>query len=173
MVLTESDQIPTIIQIPRQIPRRELIKLMPLEWISNYEKFHTNTSPIQTTESMFERRSDGTVRMTFRPPPTAPEEPRRLSFTYSTMVTAIQTCQEKLPITGFNYPTKLDGHFLWDSPGSGNCDPDCPYWDDWEEDDIDQRRRKLKKKDCDCITKKKKHFRKSKNPDLFLRSKSR
>ncbi|KAH9769360.1 hypothetical protein KPL71_011968 [Citrus sinensis] len=132
MVLAESDQIPTIIQIPRHIPRHELIKLMPLELISNYEKFHTNTSPIQTTETMFERRSDGTIRMTFRPPPTAPEEPPRLSFTYSAMITAVQTAQEKLPIIGFNsegylvYPTNLDGHFLWDSPGSGNCDPDCP-----------------------------------------------
>ena len=65
MVLADSDQIPTIIQIRRQIPRHELIKLMPLEWISNYEKFHTNTSPIQAIESMFERRSDGIVRMTF------------------------------------------------------------------------------------------------------------
>ncbi|KAH9750675.1 hypothetical protein KPL71_013962 [Citrus sinensis] len=51
MVLAESDQIPTIIQIPRQIPRHELIKLMPLEWISNYEQFHNNTAPIQTSES--------------------------------------------------------------------------------------------------------------------------
>ena len=90
---------------------------------------------------MFERRSDGTVRMTFRPPPTALEEPPRLSFTYSAMVTAVQTAQEKLPITGFNsegypvYPAKLNGHFLWDSLGSGNCDPDCPCWNDWDEDD--------------------------------------
>ena len=35
-----------------------------------------------------------------------------------------KTAQEKLPITGFNsegypvYPAKLNGHFLWDSPGS-------------------------------------------------------
>ena len=118
MVLADSDKIPTIIQIPRQIPRHELIKLMPLEWISNYEKFYTNTSPIQTTESMFERRVDGTVRMTFQPPPIAPEEPPWLSFTYSAMVTAVQTAQEKLPITGFTpegypvYPAKLNGHFL-------------------------------------------------------------
>ena len=99
MVLADSDQIPTIIQIPRQIPRHELIKLTPLEWISNYEKFHTDSSPIQTTESMFERRTDGTVQMAFRPPPTAPEERPQLSFTYSAMVTAVQTAQEKLPIT--------------------------------------------------------------------------
>ena len=72
MVLAESDQIPTIIQIPRQIPRHELRKLMPLEWISNYEQLHTNTAPIQTSESMFKRRQDSTIRMTFKPPPSAP-----------------------------------------------------------------------------------------------------
>ncbi|KAH9780682.1 hypothetical protein KPL71_008170 [Citrus sinensis] len=154
MVLAESDQIPTIIQIPRQIPRHELIKLMPLEWISNYEQFHNNTAPIQTSESMFERRQDGTVRMTFRPPPSAPQEPPRLSFTHSSMITAVQTAQEDLPITGFNsegypvYPTTHNGHFLWDAPGSGMCDPNCPCWDDWEEDDdyATTRKKKPKKK---------------------------
>ncbi|KAH9780622.1 hypothetical protein KPL71_008144 [Citrus sinensis] len=154
MVLSESDQIPTIIQIPRQIPRHELIKLMPLEWISNYEQFHNNTAPIQTSESMFERRQDGTVRMTFKPPPSAPQEPPQLSFTYSSMITAVQTAQEDLPITGFNsegypvYPAKHNGHFLWDAPGSGMCDPTCPYWDDWEEDDdyVPRRKRKPKRK---------------------------
>ncbi|KAH9780741.1 hypothetical protein KPL71_008198 [Citrus sinensis] len=155
MVLAESDQIPTIIQIPRQIPRHELIKLMPLEWISNYEQFHNNTAPIQTSESMFERRQDGTVRMTFKPPPSAPQEPPRLSFTYSSMITAVQTGQEDLPITRFNsegypvYPAKHNGHFLWDAPGSGMCDPNCPCWDDWEEADDDYattRKKKPKKK---------------------------
>ncbi|KAH9801867.1 hypothetical protein KPL71_001184 [Citrus sinensis] len=154
MVLAESDQIPTIIQIPRQIPRHELIKLMPLEWISNYEQFHNNTAPIQTSESMFERRKDGTVRMTFKPPPSAPQEPPRLSFTYSSIITAGQTAQEDLPITGFNsegypvYPAKQNGHFLWDAPGSGMCDPTCPCWDDWDEDDdyATTRKKKLKKK---------------------------
>ncbi|KAH9697764.1 hypothetical protein KPL71_023747 [Citrus sinensis] len=154
MVLAESDQIPTIIQIPRQIPRHELIKLMPLEWISNYEQFHNNTTPIQTSESMFERRQDGTVRMTFKPPLSAPQEPPRLSFTYSSMITAVQTAQEDLPITGFNsqgyhvYPAKHNGHFLWDAPGSGMCDPNCPCWDDWEEDDdyATTRKKKPKKK---------------------------
>ncbi|KAH9734771.1 hypothetical protein KPL71_017496 [Citrus sinensis] len=154
MVLAESDQIPTIIQIPRQIPRHELIKLMPLEWISNYEQFHNNTALIQTSESMFERRQDGTVIMTFKPPPSAPQEPPRLSFTYSSMITAVQTAQEDLPITGFNsqgypiYPAKHNGHFLWDAPGSGMCDPNCPCWDDWEDDDdyATTRKKKPKKK---------------------------
>ncbi|KAK9192847.1 hypothetical protein WN944_003540 [Citrus x changshan-huyou] len=70
--------------------------------------------------------------MTFKPPPSAPQEPPRLSFTYSLMITAVQTAQEDLPITGFNsegypvYPAKYNGHFLWDAPGSGMCDPNCP-----------------------------------------------
>lgn len=132
---------------------------MPLEWISNYEKFHNNTTSIQTSESMFERRPDGTIKMTFQPPPStsqpkpnAPQEPPRLSFTYSSMITTVQTSQEDLPITGFNlegypvYPAKLNGHFLWDAPGSRRCDPNCPCWDNWEEDDQDSKRKRKPKK---------------------------
>ena len=90
--------------------------------------------------------------MTFKPPPSAPQEPPRLSFRYSSMVTAIQTAQEDLPITGFNsdgylvYPAKQNGHFLWNVPGSGMCGPNCPCWDDWEEDDDYATKKKSKKK---------------------------
>ncbi|KAH9769458.1 hypothetical protein KPL71_012010 [Citrus sinensis] len=95
-----------------------------------------------------------TVRMTFKPPPSAPQEPPRLSFTYSSMITVVQTAQEDLPITGFNskgypvYPAKHNGHFLWDVLGSGMCDPNCPCWDDWEEDDdyAPKKKKKPKKK---------------------------
>ncbi|KAH9752114.1 hypothetical protein KPL71_014568 [Citrus sinensis] len=167
MVLAESDQIPTIIQIPRQIPRHELIKLMPLEWISNYEQFHNNTAPFFLTLPKMNWNSISlnkmnpmmkqcalSTRMTFKPPPSAPQEPPRLSFTYSSMLTAVQTAQEDLPITGFNsegypvYPAKHNGHFLWDAPGSGMYDPNCPCWDDWEEDDdyATTRKKKPKKK---------------------------
>ncbi|KAH9801892.1 hypothetical protein KPL71_001193 [Citrus sinensis] len=92
--------------------------------------------------------------MTFKPPSSAPQEPPRLSFTYSSMIIAVQTTQEDLPITGFNsegypvYPTKQHGHFLWDAPGSGMCDPNCPCWDDWDKDDdfATTRKKKPKKK---------------------------
>ncbi|KAH9801779.1 hypothetical protein KPL71_001153 [Citrus sinensis] len=92
--------------------------------------------------------------MTFKPPPSAPQEPPRLSFTYSSMITTVQTAQEDLPISGFNsegypvYPAKQHGHFLWDAPGSGMCDPNCPCWDDWDEDDdyATTRKKKPKKK---------------------------
>ncbi|KAH9668412.1 hypothetical protein KPL70_021409 [Citrus sinensis] len=92
--------------------------------------------------------------MTFKSSPSAPQEPPRLSFTYSSMLTAVQTAQEDLPISGFTsegypiYPAKQNGHFLWDAPGSGMCDPNCPCWDDWEEDDdyATTRKKKPKKK---------------------------
>ncbi|KAH9686579.1 hypothetical protein KPL70_014415 [Citrus sinensis] len=115
---------------------------------------HNNIAPIQASENMFERRPDGTVRMTFKPPPSTLQEPPRLSFTYSSMITAVQTAQENLPISGFNsegypvYPAKQHGHFLYDAPGSGMCDPNCPCWDDWDEDDdyATTRKKKPKKK---------------------------
>ena len=97
---------------------------------------------------MVERRPDGTVRMTFKPPPSAPQEPPRLSFTYSSMITAIQIAQEDLLITGFNsegypvYPAKHNGHFPWDVPGSGMCALDCPCWDDWEETEKKPKKKK-------------------------------
>ena len=68
------------------------------------------------------------------------------------MITTVHTAHEHLPITGFNkegclvYPAKMNGHFLWDAPGSGNCDPDYPCWDDWEDDDLFSKRKPKPKK---------------------------
>ncbi|KAH9698032.1 hypothetical protein KPL71_023850 [Citrus sinensis] len=116
----DTETIPTIVQIPRQIPKHELLKLMPMEWLSNYEKFHQNSQPIYTSEAFFEKRDYGTVKMTFQPPsePTAP----RTSFSYTSMITVVSIAQENIPIHSFSskgypiYPDKLDGHFLWDVP---------------------------------------------------------
>ncbi|KAH9705005.1 hypothetical protein KPL70_011698 [Citrus sinensis] len=64
------------------------------------------------------------------------------------------TLKVQVQIQGFNsagypvYPAKQNGHFLWDAPGSGMCDPNCPCWDDWDEDDdyATTRKKKPKKK---------------------------
>ena len=66
MILTYTDTIPIIIQIPKQIYKQELLKLMPLEWLSNYEQFHQNSEPIQTSEAIFERKTDGQVKLSFQ-----------------------------------------------------------------------------------------------------------
>ena len=130
MILANTETIPTIVQIHRQIPKHELLKLMPMEWLSNYEKFHQNSQPIHTSEAFFEKRDCGTVKMTFQ----LPSEPTasRTSFLYTSMITIVSTTQENIPIHSFSskgypiYPDKLDGHFLWDVPGSHMCNPDCP-----------------------------------------------
>ena len=77
MILADIDTIPTIIQIPKKIQKQELLKLMPLEWLSNYEQFHHNSEPIQTSEAIFQRRSNGQVKLSFQQPgqSSAPEAP--------------------------------------------------------------------------------------------------
>ncbi|KAH9698068.1 hypothetical protein KPL71_023866 [Citrus sinensis] len=145
MILGYTNTIPTIIQIPKQIQKQELLKLMPLEWLTNYEHFHQISEPVQTTEATFERRQNGQVKLSFQTPEpqSVPETPR---LSYIAMITAVQTGQEKsLPIHGFSsegypvYPDKLNGHFLWDIPEAHMCNPDI-------DDELEIMRRKKKKK---------------------------
>ena len=88
MILADTDTILTIIQIPKQIQKQELLKLMPLEWQTNYEHFHQNSKPVQTTDATFERRQNGQVKLSFQIPETnpVPETPR---LSYTAMITAV------------------------------------------------------------------------------------
>ena len=153
MILADTKTIPTIIQIPNQIQKQELLKPMPLEWLTNYVYFHQNSEPVQTIEAMFERRQNGQVKLSFQTlePKLVSETPR---LSYTAMITAVQTSQEKkLPIHGFSskgyhvYPDKINGHFLWDVPEAHMCNPDYPYLDDTDVDDeLEVMRRKKRKK---------------------------
>ncbi|KAH9680015.1 hypothetical protein KPL71_026374 [Citrus sinensis] len=153
MILADTDTIPTIIQIPKQIHKQDLLKLMPLEWLTNYEHFHQNSEPVQTTEATFARRPNGQVKLSFQTPDTKPisDSPQ---LSYTAMITAVQTGQEKkLPIHGFSsegypvYPDKINGHFLWDVPEAHMCNPDCPCLDDTDiDEELEVMRRKKKKK---------------------------
>ncbi|KAH9698094.1 hypothetical protein KPL71_023881 [Citrus sinensis] len=163
MILADSSEsIPSIVQIPRQIQKQELLKLMPLEWLSNYEKFHQNSQPVQTTNAHFEKRADGTVKLTFQSPstsqtpivshPPSEQSTPRNSFSYSSMIIVVSTTQENLPIHGFAldgypiYPDKINGNFLRDVPGSHMCDPDCPCLEEEDNDDDFNRRPRQRKK---------------------------
>ena len=90
--------------------------------------------------------------MTFQRP--TEQTPPRASFCYSSMITAVPTAQENIPIHGFAYdgypiyPDKINGHFLWDVPGSHMCDPDCSCLEEDDDDDdfndgLDIGRRKV------------------------------
>ncbi|KAH9686104.1 hypothetical protein KPL70_014231 [Citrus sinensis] len=155
MILADTDTIPTIIQIPKQIQKQELLRLMPIEWLTNYEHFHQNSKPVQTTEATLNRRPNGQVKLSFQTPDTEPVS-NSPQLSYTAMITAVQTGQEKkLPIHGFSsegypvYPDKVNGHFLWDVPEAHMCNPGCPCLDDTdidEEFEIMRRKKKKKKK---------------------------
>ncbi|KAK3198398.1 hypothetical protein Dsin_021813 [Dipteronia sinensis] len=83
------DEVPTIIQIPKQLPRDQLFELMPLSWITNYEKAFQNTVPVIAPDTTNTRQLDGTFKTVYKPltnvstsssdlastaPPTAPPD---------------------------------------------------------------------------------------------------
>ena len=126
---------------------------MPLEWLTNYEQFHQNLEPVQTSQAVFERRTDGQIKLSFQTPDKPSLDPPRLS--YIAMITAVSTGQEtNLPIYGFSskgypvYPDKVNSHFLWDVPEAHMCNLDCPCLDDTDDDEDFEimRRRRIKKK---------------------------
>ena len=116
---------------------------MPLEWLSNYEQFHQNLEPIQTSEAIFQRRFDGQVKLSFQQPGQS-STLKALRLFYTAMITVVSSTQEEnLPVYGFClegylvYLDKVNGHFLWDVPEAHMCNPDCPCLDDPYDDDED------------------------------------
>ncbi|KAK2663732.1 hypothetical protein Ddye_002306 [Dipteronia dyeriana] len=59
------DEIPTIIQIPKQLPREKLKEVMPLEWITNYEKAFQNTTPVIASETKYVKQKDGSIKTVY------------------------------------------------------------------------------------------------------------
>ncbi|KAI5411214.1 hypothetical protein KIW84_056373 [Lathyrus oleraceus] len=138
VVTNREEDIPSIVQIPRRITREELTQLIPLEWITNYERLHVDRRPIQSQEATFRRSIDKTVKMIFKKPD---EGSTSLSPIFQTMmiqpvlkedwchVPAVTT--EGKPI----YTDKIDGHFIWDVDPT-RCDPDYDCW--MHDNDIDR-----------------------------------
>ncbi|KAG7572281.1 Viral movement protein, partial [Arabidopsis suecica] len=61
LIQLESQHSPSCIHIPRQIPREELVKLLPESWVTNYEKLRDRSIPIQSVDSSIHRRKDGAI----------------------------------------------------------------------------------------------------------------
>ncbi|KAK2639386.1 hypothetical protein Ddye_027181 [Dipteronia dyeriana] len=59
------DEVPTIIQIPKQLPREKLTEIMTLKWITNYEKAFQNTTPVVATDTKFTKLADGSIQTTY------------------------------------------------------------------------------------------------------------
>ncbi|KAJ9146940.1 hypothetical protein P3X46_029153 [Hevea brasiliensis] len=140
LVLADTETTPTIVQIPRQLPRNELEQLIPKDWLTNYERLHSTSQPIQITESSFRRNPDGTVQTSFQPPRHSTES---LPVFQTMMVQPLEKEQDDYPIGAvtpdnhYIYPQKIDGHCPWDLPGSGACDEDCDCRDNYWENEYD------------------------------------
>ncbi|KAI9127507.1 hypothetical protein K1719_000500 [Acacia pycnantha] len=132
----------SIIQIPRQIPKEELAQIIPMEWISNYENlFHSVQTDVHTTTPpTTQDLGNGVTKTIFSRPSTS--GPRSPPSRFLMLRLAYTPSRKRPPIAWVNQDAKpcfvshVNGHFLWDVPGSGMCDPNCecdtPEW--WEED---------------------------------------
>ncbi|KAL5810033.1 hypothetical protein ACOSQ4_026601 [Xanthoceras sorbifolium] len=99
LITTEREEVPTITQIPRQIARDKLLELMPLEWVTNYDKLYVDTSPVQSQDLQFYRQTDGSVKTTFQLPQTSSDD-TPLIF-QSMMITPV-AFKEDIPVHAFH-----------------------------------------------------------------------
>ncbi|KAI9128828.1 hypothetical protein K1719_000311 [Acacia pycnantha] len=103
--------------------------MMPLEWINNYEEFHSSHADVHTTaHPLVHKMPYGTVRSMFQKLGTKGSSfpPRRTIAS----ITPIHKILEKFPVDHFTkeghpfYVSHMNGHFLWDIDPS-ICDSNC------------------------------------------------
>ncbi|ESQ50485.1 hypothetical protein EUTSA_v10003128mg, partial [Eutrema salsugineum] len=94
LIQLESQHSPSCIHIPRQIPREELVKLLPESWVTNYEKLHESSVPIQSVESSIYKRKDEAIEISFKQQ--EGEKPRHPGF--CTEINAISPAEEVQPL---------------------------------------------------------------------------
>ncbi|CAI8595172.1 unnamed protein product [Vicia faba] len=146
VVTNREEDIPSIVQIPRKITREELTQLVPLEWITNYEKIHQDRRQIQSQEATFRRSVDKTVKTIFKK---TDEGPSSIPPIFQTMMIRPILKEDWCPIHAVTskgepiYTDKINGHFIWDVDPN-KCDPGCECWmhdNDYDRDIILPKRK--------------------------------
>ncbi|MED6107564.1 hypothetical protein PIB30_015313 [Stylosanthes scabra] len=163
LVFQDQNHGPAIVNIPKMIAPDELAAIVPLEWITDYEKAFPQLIPDvhTTTPPMVTRSLDGTVRTVFQKPGAegSSSSLRQSSFrricTISPITIQHENHQDDPPVHYYEngkpvYISHINGHFIWDvDPNMCDSDCDCQDWGDWsdsEDEDYARRRRKSKKK---------------------------
>ncbi|XP_015583303.1 uncharacterized protein LOC107262375 [Ricinus communis] len=115
-IMVDSGQIPTIVQAPRQLEREDLQKLIPTEWVTNYEKLQASQAkPVQGTDPLFVTQKDGTVKIIFTKIEESSSAP---SIFQASMIQPVSRPREKIPIHSFQssghhiYTARIKGHFI-------------------------------------------------------------
>ncbi|KAG8493198.1 hypothetical protein CXB51_010612 [Gossypium anomalum] len=65
LISVNTEDQPHCVHIPRKIPKNELIQLLPEKWVTDYEKLKQQSQPIQSTQSNFIPKADGTTEIRF------------------------------------------------------------------------------------------------------------
>ncbi|KAJ6893634.1 hypothetical protein NC652_027629 [Populus alba x Populus x berolinensis] len=66
LITVDTNQRATCTHVLRKILKEDLQKLLSSFWITNYEKLHQSSVPIQSTEPEFTKKADGTVEIIFK-----------------------------------------------------------------------------------------------------------
>ncbi|KAK0574989.1 hypothetical protein LWI29_032165 [Acer saccharum] len=125
------DEIPNILQIPKQLPREILTEIMPLEWLTNYEKVFQDEAPVVATDTTYVSQPDGTIKTIYKPltGSKAPSNSDTPPIFQALMIQPVTT-EDDIPIHSFEadgssiYTNKIRGHFIWDVDPN-MCDADC------------------------------------------------
>ncbi|KAK9723856.1 hypothetical protein RND81_05G030400 [Saponaria officinalis] len=136
----ESQHSPSCIHIPRQIPKNELIKLLPESWITNYEKIHEINTPLLSVDSKITKQKDGTIEIFFKKEPNEKSCPPIF-------------CTEINTIIPLSIPMKQNenesGHKFFDVCDCENC-----IMTDSDEDDYPRKRNRNKKSSQEILKEK-------------------
>ncbi|KAG8472569.1 hypothetical protein CXB51_034506 [Gossypium anomalum] len=65
LITVNTDDQPHCVHVPRKISKNELIQLLPEKWVTDYEKLKQQSQPIQSTQSNFINKADGTTEIKF------------------------------------------------------------------------------------------------------------
>ncbi|KAK9032916.1 hypothetical protein V6N11_017958 [Hibiscus sabdariffa] len=60
LITVNTQEQPHCVHIPRQIPRDELIQLLPERWVTSYDQIHAIKQPIRSTNTKIISKGDGT-----------------------------------------------------------------------------------------------------------------
>ncbi|KAK9008530.1 hypothetical protein V6N11_075419 [Hibiscus sabdariffa] len=86
LITVNTQEQPHCVHIPRQIPKDELIQLLPERWVTSYDQIHAIKQPIRSTDTKIILKGDGTSEIRFdhshlKDPPTPLIFPTQMMMT--------------------------------------------------------------------------------------------
>lgn len=100
LISVDSNKAANCVHVPCRVQKEELLKLLPKSWVTNYEKFHQMSVPIQSAEPIFSKNQDRTVDIRFKRTGSLSSSPQGLFFAPVMMIEPKK--YEDIPISSFD-----------------------------------------------------------------------